>query len=196
VSRLSLAALAALLLCGCLFRDTAEPRFFRPGSAAIDAQVPDPPPRDAVPVRLRPVGGTPFLRERIAWRSSSVEYGLYEQWRWSDLPVSYAQRALETSLRKTPGIRLTDDYRAPTLRVELVAFEEILAPAHAASVALAASLDDRKQEELFDRTFSAEIPIEKQDPAALAVAMGKALDQVVGELAAAVGKAVHARPAR
>jgi ABC-type uncharacterized transport system auxiliary subunit len=147
--------LVPLLLSGCVFRDAAEPRFYRPASSLLDAAAAPPATHAAVAVRLLPVEGTPFLRERIAWRSSDVEYGLYEQRRWSELPASYVQRALANALRDTPGLRLTDDLDAPALRVEVVAFDEDLAPVHQASVALAVSLRDRARRRLIDQTFAA-----------------------------------------
>jgi len=139
------------------------------------------------------VHGTPFLRERIVWRASDVEYGLYEQRRWSELPSSYVERALATALRRTPGVALTDDVRAAALRVEVVAFDEVLAPSRTATVSLLVSLRDPKRGHLLDRTFSVDEPIAGETTAATAVAMGKALDAVTGEVARAVAQSVHPR---
>lgn len=190
--RLRWLALPLLLLAGCVFRDAAEPRYFQPESRALagsDA------PRESggTAVRLQSVGATPFLRERMAWRASSVEYGLYEQRRWSEPPAGYVQRALESALHDTPGLRLTDAFDAPTLRVELVAFDEVLAPAHVASVALVVSLRAKDRTRLLDRTFAAESPIAGDTPAAVAAATGQALDAVVAEVASAVASALAAR---
>lgn len=187
--------LAALLLAGCLFRDAAAPRFYRPASSTLDGgDGADPPPAavatPAAAVRLEPVTGTPFLRERIAWRSSPVEYGLYEQQRWSETPPRYVQRALENALRAEPALRLTDAFDAPVLRVDVVAFDEVLAPEHVARVALVVSLRDRRRMRLVDRTFTAEAPVTGKDGAAMATAMGAALDRAVGEIAAAVAAAL------
>ena len=105
-----------VVLGGCLLRTSDSPRFFRPGSAAIDATAEDeaaPPAPGAIAIRLRGVRSEPFLRERIVWRVSEVEYGLYEQRRWIDLPAHYVERALRTRLRETPGLRLTDDRGRP-----------------------------------------------------------------------------------
>ncbi len=182
---------AGLLLAGCVFRDAAAPRFYRPAATTLDGDAgADPPPAPVAPkapaVRLEPVTGTPFLRERIAWRSSNVEYGLYEQQRWNETPPRYVQRALESALRATSGLRLTDALEAPTLRVDVVAFDEVLAPQHAARVALTVSLRDRARTRLVDRTFAAEEPITGSGGAGTATAMGSALDRVVAEVASAV----------
>ena len=183
----------AFLASGCLFRDAPAPRFFRPESAALDAPGVAPSVVTGVPLRLRPVQGTPLLRERIVWRASAVEYGLYEQRRWSDLPASYVERALESALRATSGVRLTDQPGAAVLRVEVVAFDEVLAPARVAAVSLAVKLIDTERFRLIDRTFSAEAPIANETPAATATAMGKALDDAVTAVAVAVGERLQAR---
>ena len=183
----------ALLAAGCVFRNAPEPRFFRPKSAALDVTADELPGRAGVAVRLRPVLGTPLLRERIVWRASSVEYGLYEQRRWSELPASYVERALEGALRTTPGVRLTGEPGAAALLVEVVAFDEVLAPARVAAVSLAVELVDAEQRRLIDRSFSAEAPIANETPAATAVAMGKALDEAVAAVAGAVGERLQGR---
>lgn len=182
----------AVLLAGCVFRDAAEPRYFRPESRALAGST-EPPATDGAPVRLQSVSATPFLRERIVWRSSSVEFGLYEQRRWSEPPAGYVERALASALRDTPGLRLTDQFDAPTLRVEVVAFDEVLKPAHVASVALVVSLRDRDRARILDRTFTAESAIAGDAPGAVATAAGQALDKVVAEVAAAVASALRAR---
>jgi len=178
-----------VVLGGCLLRTSDSPRFFRPGSAAIDATAEDeaaPPAPGAIAIRLRGVRSEPFLRERIVWRVSEVEYGLYEQRRWIDLPAHYVERALRTRLRETPGLRLTEDPRGPTLRVDVLAFDDVLAPTHAANVALAVTLGDREHGRLLERTFNARVGIGDGDPASMAKAMGQALDDAVAQVADAV----------
>lgn len=212
----ALPLLACVLLAGCVFRNAGEPRFYRPASAALDgasggdasdgsdaaaggvaSAAEDASAasarRNAAAVRLEPVVGTPFLRERIAWRASDVEFGLYEQRRWSELPASYVERALASALRTTPGLRLTDAYDAPALRVTVVAFDDVLAPSHLARVSLTVSLRARDRSRLLDRTFSAEVPVAGDTGSATASAMGRALDQVVADVAAAVAGVLDAR---
>jgi ABC-type uncharacterized transport system auxiliary subunit len=189
----------SLLVTGCVFRDAAAPRFYRPASHTLDGSTADAPTGTSgassaiSAVRLEPVTGTPFLRERMAWRSSDVEYGLYEQQRWSETPPRYVQRALEGALRTTPGLRLTDSFDAPSLRVDVVAFDEVLAPAHLARVSLVVSLRDRARSRIVDRTFSADAPIATDGGTATATAMGTALDGVVAEVARAVVDALRGR---
>src|SRR5207237_208313 len=150
-----LAGLVAL--GGCLLRTPGSPRFFRPGSATLDATAEDEvdPTAGRIAIRLRGVQSEPFLRERIVWRISEVEYGLYEQRRWIDLPAHYVERALRTRLRATPGLRLTNDLRAVALRVDVLAFDAVLAPVHAANVPLAVALEDPVRGRRFVRTCDA-----------------------------------------
>ena len=187
-----------VVLGGCLLRTSDSPRFFRPGAATIDAAAEDeaaPPAPGAIAIRLRGVRSEPFLRERIVWRVSEVEYGLYEQRRWIDLPAHYVERALRTRLRETPGLRLTEDPRGPTLRVDVLAFDDVLAPTHAANVALAVTLGDREHGRLLERTFNARVGIGDGDPASMAKAMGQALDDAVAQVADAVRLSVQAHRA-
>ena len=113
--------------------------------------------------------------------------------RWIDLPEHYVERALRTRLRATSGLRLTDDLRAPTLHVRVLAFDDRLAPAHTANVALAVTLEDREHGRFLERTFNARVGIDDGDPASMAEAMGQALDDAVAQVADAVRVSVRAR---
>jgi ABC-type uncharacterized transport system auxiliary subunit len=183
------------IIGGCLFRNTSvPPRYFAPGSAAIEPGADDPVVHAgaSVPIQLRSVHGTALLREHVVWRVSPVEYGQYGERLWSELPATYVQRTLANALRRTPGLRLTDEVRAASLRVEVLEFEEVLAPTHTADVSLSASLRDAKGANVLDRTFSAAAPIAGDDPEQMAQAMGRALDEATSAVAAAVASALHA----
>src|SRR5947208_15912126 len=159
---------ALAVVGGCLLRNPDAPRFFRPASAILDATPEDdvdPSATGRIAIRLRGVRSEPFLRHRIVWRVSEVEYGLYEQRQWIDLPAHYAERALRTRLGETAGLRLTEDPRAAALRVDLLAFDEVFAPAHAADVALAVHLSDPERGGLLHRTFGARVGIPDDEPA-------------------------------
>jgi hypothetical protein len=56
---------------------------------------------------------------------------LYEQRRWTEFPSRYLERAMKRALDSTPGIERVENGRVPTLDLELISFDEILAPAHA-----------------------------------------------------------------
>jgi ABC-type uncharacterized transport system auxiliary subunit len=183
------------MLGGCLLRAQDSPRFFRPSSAALDAAVEDeadPPATGAIAIRLREVRSEPFLHERIVWRVSEVEYGLYEQRRWIDLPAHYVERALRTRLRETPGLRVTNDLRAPVLRIDVLAFDDVLAPTHVANVVLAVAVEEPVRGRLLQRTFDVRVAIDDHEPASMAKAMGRALDDAVAQVADAVRSSVQA----
>jgi len=187
-----------LVLGGCLLRTPDPPRFFRPGSAALEAAAEDqadPPAAGGIAIRLRGVRSEPFLRERIVWRASEVEYGLYEQRRWIDLPAHYVEQALGRRLRETPGLRLTNDPQAVALHVDVLAFDDVLAPTHEANVTLAVTLEDRAHGRLLTRTLDARAGIENDDPASMATAMGQALDDAVAQVADAVRLSLQAHRA-
>lgn len=187
-----------VMLGGCLLRTPDPPRFFRPAAAMLEPAVADethPPTPGATSIRLRGVRSEPFLREQIVWRVSEVEYGLYEQRRWIDLPAHYVDRALRTRLRATPGLRLTDHPGAAALYVEVRAFDEVIAP-HVANVALAVTLEDPVRGRLLARTVDARAAIADGEPSSTAKAMGEALDDAVAQVADAVRLSVQAHDAR
>jgi ABC-type uncharacterized transport system auxiliary subunit len=176
---------AAFLCTGCLFNNPPPTRYFTPPSAIAAAD--DPPANHATVrlVRLRRVHAAAYLAEQIVWRGSDVERGLYEQRRWTEFPSRYLERAMKRALDGTPGVRRVESGRVPTLDLELISFDEILAPAHAADVTVVASLRDAEHT-LFERSFTAQRAIADPDPASAARAMGAALDEVVRQIATEV----------
>jgi ABC-type uncharacterized transport system auxiliary subunit len=192
VKRTIAAAACVVTFAGCLFRTAEPPRFYRPGSAALDdgdGAVDAPDRAAAAPIRLGAVRSAPFLREKVVWRVSNVEYGLYEQRRWFELPSRYVRRALVATLNDTPGLRLVDDLDAAKLDVEVLAFDEVLTPQHEASIALAVRLRHGTRTQL-DRTFATRTPIVSDDGSAMAEAMGRALDDVIRDVATASSTAL------
>jgi uncharacterized lipoprotein YmbA len=189
--------LVLTLAAGCLARNAAEPRFFRPDSTLLrDAQGGDWPALSGLArvVRIRAVDGESYLRERVVWRVSPVEYGFYEQRRWHERPTSYIERALEAAFRKSARVRLSDDLRVPSLRITVTAFDDVLAPTHVALVEATASLRDPHGQLLLERTFSAEVAIADDNPATMARAMGGALDAVATQIADAIADAASPPP--
>jgi ABC-type uncharacterized transport system auxiliary subunit len=180
---------AALLFAGCLFHDAPAPRYFTPPSALNESEDPphnNPAPRVERPVRLRRVRAASYLGEQIVWRSSDVERGLYEQRRWTEFPTRYVERTMLRAIDRTPGLRRVESGQVPLLDLELVSFDEVLAPTHEADVEIVAVLRRPDQVPIFERSFSARQPIAGTEPADAARAIGAALDQVVTEIAAAV----------
>jgi ABC-type uncharacterized transport system auxiliary subunit len=176
-------ALACLLCAGCITRDAAEPRFYHPDAATLGVPA-DPPSAgtSGAPVRLRPVHEAGFLRERMVWRVSEVEYGRYEQRRWNELPSQYVARAMTNAIEATPALALTDDVTAPALALDLLAFDEIVTKPRVARVIVRASLRGSKGHTLLDRQFVVEEPITGDGGSGVARAMGKALDELVRQV--------------
>lgn len=191
--RTTVLAVATLSAAGCLVaQPPAEPRYFTPAEPrATDA---DPAPRAAAPqLRVRRVRAAPYLRDRMVWRSG-VEIGYYDLLRWTETPARFAQRWLETELFERRALRRSTSPVAPTLDASLEAFDEVLAPAHEAAVALGVVLTDPKLGTLVDRTIEVRRPIASDDPGAVADALGEALTAAAQQVGDAVAGALEARP--
>jgi uncharacterized lipoprotein YmbA len=195
--RIGWLAATALLCSGCIFHDAPPPRYYAPPSTLAGADDPvSVPSRSARPLRVRHVYAAAYLTEQMVWRSSDVEYGLYEQRRWTDVPSNYLKRTLVQALDRTGDVRRVEAGAVPTLDVELLAFDEVLGPTHEAAVAAVASLRAADQAAIFDRTFTARRAIAEGTPAAVARAMGAALDDVVEQIATQVAAQLPPPPAR
>lgn len=183
----SRAVLAAVVLAGCLLpTPPAPPRYFAP--------VLPPSSADGAPaaVDLGSVRAPLHLREQIAWRRSDVEYGFYEQRRWTELPSTYVERALSRELYGGGEPPMSAGRALPVLRVEVRAFEEVLAPAHEARVAIALELVDGSCVRL-RRLVAASRPLDGDDPLAVVHGIGDALDEVAHASAGAVRAALVGR---
>jgi ABC-type uncharacterized transport system auxiliary subunit len=197
-----LAPLAFLALAaGCLSKTAVEPiRYFRPEPPPDRAAARAPAARAPSPVWLRRVTAASHLHEPMARRTSDVEIGFNDLERWTSAPASFVERALAVELFEALGVERSESARSPRLDVDVLAFEERMAPRHVATVALAVSLLDGRELSILERTFTADSPVESavesavdnSDPAAVARAMGIALDQAVRAAAAAIVDALPA----
>ena len=177
---------ALVLLAGCLLPDPPpSPRYFTPVAPDGDSA------RAPVAVRMGFVRSPLHLREAITWRRSEVEYGFYEQRRWTELPSAYVERALARELFASDEPIATAP-NAPLVAAELRAFEEVLSPVHEARVALAVELADGPCTRL-RRTFAAAHPLDGDDPGAVAHGIGEALDEVVRATGDAIRSALTMR---
>ena len=179
--------MAVVLLAGCLLpTPPATPRYFTPVLPPANA--------DGAPaaVDLASVRAPIHLREQIAWRRSEVEYGFYEQRRWTELPSTYVERALSRELHGGGEPWMATGTTLPVLRVEVRAFEEVLAPAHEARVAIALELVHGGCVRL-RRAFAASRPLDGDDPLAVVHGIGDALDEVAHAAGGAVRAALAGR---
>src|SRR5262245_4913505 len=190
---LGVACAVALSACA-LFRHSDAPRFFDPETPAHEP-APDGPLAASripeVPVRLGAVRSSSYRRDRIVWRASDVELGLYEDRRWTDLPSHYVERALARELYDRLGLKRAGKRPPVTLETDVLAFDDVVAPTREAYVALRLSLGDVHQRILLAHDFAARSPIADRDPASVARAMGVALDDCVAQVGTAVKTALR-----
>ena len=185
-----LCAACAVALSACaLVRPPDAPRFFDPEPAARELAPAEPAGGTTsvkVPVRIGHVQSSSYRRERIVWRASDVELGLYEDRRWTDLPSHYVERALARELYDRLGFKRVGKRPPVTLDTDVLAFDDVVAPTREAYVALRVSLVDDQQRILLGREFAARSPIADRDPASVARAIGVALDDCVAQVGSAV----------
>lgn len=186
--------LSLLSLAGCFGGTPDPPRYFQP-------ELPQrkPRPRDAtkkpVLLELAAIRAADHLKDRIVWRKSDVEFGFYDQERWTEPPASYLERSLGRELFERRGMRRAARGAAFALHVQLQAFEEVLLPKHQARVRVAATLLDGERVSILERTLEVVSPIQEENSEAMVRALGKALDELVTKLAEAIDAAIAAAPA-
>ena len=193
-----LACVAALLPefgCALLSKsDAFVARYFTPESAAPSGV---PTASSGLELRLGRVNSAAYIKDKIVFRDSAYEIGYYEERRWTENPEVYVRRAVERALFDRRGVRQVVYGSGTTLDVDIVAFEEVLAPEHVGRVQLSYSMiDDRVVR--FARSVTIERPIAKVAGEANADATVQALsaslvdavdalaDQAVAELRAEV----------
>jgi cholesterol transport system auxiliary component len=154
----SLALIGVGLLSSCALTSKADalsPRYFSPEpTRAVRSD------KAAQPYELRlgQVSSASHLDERIAYRVGGSEMGFYDDRRWTESPEAYLRRALERDLFEERGLSRVVTGDAPTLDVELTAFEELRGTPAKARVTLAFSLRDERHSVL-ERTLDLEQPI-------------------------------------
>jgi cholesterol transport system auxiliary component len=193
----------ACLLPGCssALLSKSEPldvRYFSPRPAAA-AERELPPGTSRPELRLGRVSAAPHIGRRIVFRSDAHEVGYYEKLRWTESPDEYVRWDLAQTLFEREGLLRVVSGAAPTLDVELVAFEEVKEPQHVARVILTATLIDGRHER-YGRTFVIERPISSGDGpedtvAALSSALHEGVQRIAGEVVSQLGVAVAHTPA-
>jgi cholesterol transport system auxiliary component len=134
-------------------------------------------------LRLGRVTGQEYLRDKIVHRDSPFEVGYYDGRVWTEKPAIYVRRAILHAVFDERGVREVVSGAAPTLDVEVIAFEEVMKPAHVGRVELAYVLyDDRVV--LASRSLKVERPIAPATGDAAATA-------AVSAIAAALSGAVE-----
>lgn len=182
-------AVAALALAGCALSSKATPlefHYFSAESPAAAATATRPPAGDAPRLRLGPVAAADYLRTRIVHRSSARSVDPYETLRWAEAPREVVRRALIRALFDPGALVQVVGGVAPTLDVEVTAFEEVGRPGgRAGRVQLTYQLHD-DQVVIARGTVTAERPARGSGMDAVVAAIGAAMDEASAELAGRV----------
>ena len=121
--------------------DAFVARYFTPEVAASPVEPSAP---GELELKLGTVNSAAYIKDDIIFRDSTYEIRYYAETRWTENPEVYVRRALVQALFARHGLRQIVYGRGTTLDVDVLAFEEVLAPRHVARVVLAYSMvDDR-----------------------------------------------------
>jgi uncharacterized lipoprotein YmbA len=173
-------------LAGCALSSKARPlelHYFSAESLAAAAQPLAPAGAAAPRLRLGQVTVADYLRYRIVHRDSARSVDPYETLRWAELPREYVRRALIRALFDTGAAVQVIGGPAPTLDVEVTAFEDVVRPGgHAGRVQLGYRLHD-DQVVIARGTVTVEQPARGPAMDAVVAAIGAAMDAATAELA-------------
>ncbi len=199
----ALGALAALGASGCALTSKADiveirhfsPERVRPRLTSTDAAAQPPfpaAPNGALEVRLGRITSGRNLRERIAFRDAAYELGYYEDLRWTERPETFVRRELGRALFEEHGLHRVVRGDAPTLDVEVIAFDDLrLSSGRAARVQLRVILFDERGV-MYEETVTVDRPALASRPkiedvvAAMAEALDAAADAVTVKVQAAL----------
>jgi cholesterol transport system auxiliary component len=183
-------------MIGCALTRNAPPReirYFTPELLAPPPAAAPTPAGEVVRLRLGHVEHTDVLGHRIVQRTSPVELSLYETRRWTERPDEYVRRALLEELFEARPFTRVLSGSAPTLDVELLAFEEVLSPRHAGRVRIRYVLHDRHSV-LAGGQLVAEEAVDGDDFEAVVRAIAAANRRVVAQLVEHVERRLCAPP--
>lgn len=126
-------------------------------------------------------------------RYSTAEVGFHDERLWTEKPEVYLRRAMQLELFEVNGLSSVVRGAAPVLDLELVEFEEVLTPAHVGRVTVAWALGDERVV-LLQRTQTFEHTLANgSDGAAVAQALGAALQVAVTDIATQVRTKIDTR---
>ncbi len=133
----TLAALAASAPGCALLTKSAPvvPRYFSP-EAQRPSKVDVAGPPAGLELKLGRVDADRSIGDRIIHRDSAFEIGYYDGCLWTEKPDAYVRRALSRALFDERRVTQLLSGNVATLDVDVVAFEEVRAPAHLARIEL------------------------------------------------------------
>lgn len=176
---------AALLLSGCALVNKAEPldvTYYDPAFPEANRAV-TPTTADVIELRLDRVTSAEHLDSRIAYRENSVQIGFYDEQRWAERPEAYLRRALARALFTGRGVVQALGGARPALEAELVAFEEVRSKRGRRARASIQFVLRQGPRVLANDLITVERPVTDDSGAALARALGAALDDASSEVA-------------
>jgi cholesterol transport system auxiliary component len=189
MKRVIAAGVFFLALNGCALLSKGEVpvrRYFSPDLAPVADRASQ---RSTSELRLGRITAGAYIAERIMFRESEHEVGFYDDRLWTEKPESYVRRSLTRVLFEEQGLRSVVRGAAPTLDIELLAFEEVMKPTHLARVKISFALSDERVVSL-QQTLTVDHPVVKGDNdaevSAVAQAMGEALRDAVYEISGRV----------
>jgi ABC-type uncharacterized transport system auxiliary subunit len=193
-----LSVFASIGLTGCLGALSASPggtqlRYFSPDDGVVrttSVVIAQP----ALPqMRLGRVTSSASLRSRIVRHEPGHELAMYETLRWTDDPDAYIRRALARTLFDDGQAQEMTGGDAPTLEVEVLAFEEVSSKhARGGRVELRYELRD-DQRVLASGIAASERRAEGTSMDAIVAAIGGAMNDAVTDLTRNVLVAVKRR---
>jgi cholesterol transport system auxiliary component len=185
-----IAATACLALtASCALLSKSEPilpRYFSP--EAITTGHPQPGAPGELELRLGRVNAAAYVKAEMVRRDSAVEISYYEERLWTEKPEVYVRRALTRALFDPRGVREVVAGPAATLDVDVVAFEEVVHPAHVGRVSLAYTVSDERVVLLSERV-TIDRPVRQARGAASADAIVEALAEALSAAVDAVAAA-------
>lgn len=196
------ATILAAATSGCALlgkSDALVIRYFTPETTRpqlTSAPVSSPAPTPAtLALRFSRVSSGKHLRDRMVYRDTAWELGFYEERRWTENPEVFVRHTLDMKLFERAGIQRVVSGTAPTLEVEVLAFDELrFAPARAGRVQLKIVLHD-DHVVLLDETITVDKPVTSKSPEAAVAAISDALDAAGEQVAQRVKTVIAAHAA-
>jgi cholesterol transport system auxiliary component len=192
---LSSSLLVVVFGSGCALTskaDVIDIRYFTPDAPVIEHQATG--EGRGAELRLDRVAAGDGLNQRIAYSDGTHEVGYYDDRRWTERPERYVRQSIGRALYERHGLRHVVAGDAPTLDVDVIAFEEIKTKTkHAVRIDLHVQLSDERTV-LFEARRSVERPVRDEASfEAVPAAMAAALNDVSEEVATAVVAALQQR---
>lgn len=148
-------------------------RWFTPERAS--ATTAEREPSSGPPLRLGRVSAGTDLGKRIAYGDGAYEVGYYDTLRWTERPEHYVRDALGRALFGSGSFQRALGDSVPILDVEVLAFQELRGPVHAARVSLRIAL--ATDVVILEDTIESVVPV-----------TGDGFEDVVAAVAGALGR--------